>query len=150
MSLSRRHSKGEGRRRRGEINGRRAIVVRDMPGHVSERWGSVSPELERDYNSAAVCRRGHAETMAIEFRDEETSKRCAICGAEVLTACEECGSRIRGNLAGMGGLHAARFLRHVWISSSLVEPAGQDLPTPRHPRRLRNPASRKASCTRAA
>jgi hypothetical protein len=26
-----------------------------------------------------------------------------MCGAEVLTACEECGSRIRGNPAGMWG-----------------------------------------------
>ena len=80
MSLSRRHSKGEHRRRRVEINGRRAIVVRDMPGQGNdyagpfrERWGSVSPELERDYNSAAVCRRGHAETMAIEFRARDVT-----------------------------------------------------------------------------
>ena len=47
------------------------------------------------YDSAAVCRRGHAFTTHTE-RAAEVAARCASCGAEVLTACPECNHRIRG------------------------------------------------------
>jgi hypothetical protein len=57
-------------------------------------------QRELDYYSAAVCKRGHAETTSIEYLDEPPPERCSACGAEVLTACESCGKRIRGNAPG--------------------------------------------------
>jgi len=56
-----------------------------------------------DYYSAAVCRRGHDATSIVELAEEPLPKRCVECGAEVLTACQECGFRIRGGAAGWGG-----------------------------------------------
>jgi hypothetical protein len=46
------------------------------------------------YQSAAVCRRGHVLTGAIEDH-REVADRCTECGAPVLTACPDCGHRIR-------------------------------------------------------
>lgn len=48
-----------------------------------------------DYYSAAVCRRGHAETIVLE-RTGSVANRCTTCGAEVLRGCPECGRPIRG------------------------------------------------------
>jgi hypothetical protein len=47
------------------------------------------------YTGAAVCTRGHAITK--DVRRMEVAKRCPDCGAAVLTACRECGARIRGD-----------------------------------------------------
>lgn len=60
------------------------------------------PPRDRDYNSAAVCRRGHVETTVIERRSEELPERCQQCGAPILTACP---ARIRGNPVGVIGLY---------------------------------------------
>jgi hypothetical protein len=46
------------------------------------------------YQRAGVCRRGHVESRDIGFNPP--GKRCSRCGAEVLTACPECGAQIRG------------------------------------------------------
>jgi hypothetical protein len=46
------------------------------------------------YSPAAVCRRGHVETG--DTTKWPFSKRCPECGAQILTACPTCGSRIRG------------------------------------------------------
>jgi hypothetical protein len=56
-----------------------------------------------DYTSAAVCRRGHPARIAIEYAEEPIAQRCDTCGAEVLTACPECGQRIRGGFVGVIG-----------------------------------------------
>jgi hypothetical protein len=40
-----------------------------------------------------VCRRGHVATRIVS---EKPSDRCSHCGAPVLTACPQCGNRIRG------------------------------------------------------
>ncbi len=47
------------------------------------------------WRPAAVCRRGHVETTDITLR-EQIGSRCGKCGAEILTQCPACGSRIRG------------------------------------------------------
>lgn len=47
------------------------------------------------YDSAAVCRRGHAYTAHLE-RAAQTPNRCVTCGAQILTECPACGERIRG------------------------------------------------------
>ncbi|GAB3164907.1 hypothetical protein GCM10027059_21740 [Myceligenerans halotolerans] len=54
------------------------------------------------YQGAAVCRRGHVETDCLELEPEPEAVRsavvhnCSRCGATILTACRECGQRIRG------------------------------------------------------
>ena len=50
------------------------------------------------YTPAAVCRRGHLESADINS-DPVEGGRCSDCGSEVLTACPECGTRIRGFIA---------------------------------------------------
>jgi hypothetical protein len=45
-----------------------------------------------NFNTAAVCRRGHVQTCDVEI--DGTDKWCPICGAEVLTSCPACGWRI--------------------------------------------------------
>jgi hypothetical protein len=59
------------------------------------------------YKPAAVCRRGHVESINTETRTE-IAPRCAECGAEILTGCPSCGGRIRGHFSvpgviGFGG-----------------------------------------------
>lgn len=50
------------------------------------------------YQSAAICRRGHTQAAALEYRAEgDVGERCAKCGAKVITVCESCGHRIRGD-----------------------------------------------------
>lgn len=46
------------------------------------------------YTEAAVCRRGHVATGNTE--ENEVPARCSKCGAQVVTLCGSCGSRIRG------------------------------------------------------
>lgn len=48
------------------------------------------------YRPAAVCRRGHLITDDTT-RGAEVGERCTKCGAKVLTACPDCGFRIRGD-----------------------------------------------------
>lgn len=55
-----------------------------------------SDESERShYRPAAVCKRGHVQ--ARDITDREVAERCPTCGAKVLTACANCGFRIRGH-----------------------------------------------------
>jgi hypothetical protein len=49
---------------------------------------------ESYYTEAAVCRRGHVATG--NTAEHEVPARCSKCGANVLTACASCGTRIRG------------------------------------------------------
>lgn len=60
-----------------------------------------------DYNSAAVCRRGHIATNRIEYSEAPPPKRCAECGAEVMTECPHCSYRIRGAAVGFHGADEA-------------------------------------------
>jgi hypothetical protein len=47
------------------------------------------------YRPAAICRRGHVITGAIDPTNP-VQQRCHTCGAQVLTKCEGCGARLRG------------------------------------------------------
>lgn len=48
------------------------------------------------YMSAAVCRRGHVITDRMEHHGQ-IGERCTTCGGRILTACPECGYRLRGD-----------------------------------------------------
>jgi hypothetical protein len=48
-----------------------------------------------DYEAALVCRRGHVESWWSSVRKAPPA-RCAECGSPILSACPECGHRIRG------------------------------------------------------
>jgi hypothetical protein len=52
---------------------------------------------ESYYTSAAVCRRGHVATDDLNRRAHgEWLQHCATCGAEILSWCPGCGTRIKG------------------------------------------------------
>jgi hypothetical protein len=66
------------------------VDARRGRGHRPER-------LSQDgYQSAAVCTRGHAATGSIEVSPNLAGKFCKDCGGEILTACPNCKTRIRG------------------------------------------------------
>lgn len=49
------------------------------------------------YKGAAICRRGHVETVYVDPREQRAlAENCPKCGARVLTACPSCDLRIRG------------------------------------------------------
>ncbi len=50
------------------------------------------------YNSAAVCRRGHVQTAWLEHHG--TDEKCGTCGAPVLVACPACGWHIPSGRSG--------------------------------------------------
>jgi hypothetical protein len=65
------------------------------------------PEDGPRYHTAAVCRRGHVESEVVEYAGAgEIPNRCARCGAEVLTACPSCETRIRGAQGGVYGAYS--------------------------------------------
>ena len=47
------------------------------------------------FQHAAICRRGHVESTAIQF-EPLPAQRCGQCGAKVLFNCEECDAPLRG------------------------------------------------------
>jgi hypothetical protein len=52
---------------------------------------------ESYFTSAAVCRRGHVATSDLNRRAHgEWLQHCTVCGAEVLSWCPHCGTRIKG------------------------------------------------------
>ncbi len=73
--------------------------------------GAHDPELARTgrgtirtmssdsyYTSAAVCRRGHVATSDLNRRAQgEWLQYCTACGAEILSWCPTCGTRIKGH-----------------------------------------------------
>ena len=76
-------------------------------------------ESER-YETAAVCRRGHVESAALAYPGGPIPPRCAAGGAKILTACPECGERIRG-LGGEADYEPPDFCDHCssplpWVS----------------------------------
>ena len=54
------------------------------------------------YRSAAVCRRGHAASAALESVPL-AGDFCSQCGSPVLRACTKCEARIRGSRYGIAG-----------------------------------------------
>jgi hypothetical protein len=52
------------------------------------------------YYTAAVCRRGHVETPAVEYHGEEVAPYCSTCGQPILTACPDCETPLRGRPEG--------------------------------------------------
>ncbi len=58
---------------------------------------------ERDYYSAAICRRGHVETMRIELNSQKIKAHCEKCGAPILTSCPNCEKAIQGAPTGLMG-----------------------------------------------
>ncbi|WP_165358507.1 DUF2321 domain-containing protein [Haloactinopolyspora alba] len=66
------------------------------------KWPAAEQEGARRggsfYLGAAVCKRGHVETVDLEPGGPVTvSDACPSCGARMLTACRSCGVRIRGD-----------------------------------------------------
>lgn len=51
------------------------------------------------HEGAAICRRGHVETSFLKPMDADKAipENCPTCGARVLTACQHCDLRIRGD-----------------------------------------------------
>lgn len=54
------------------------------------------------YMDGAVCRRGHPNSSDLRYK--AASQRCAECGATVLTTCEHCDGRLRGDYDAPGVL----------------------------------------------
>jgi len=73
------------------------------------------------YRPAAICKRGHVISGAIE-PGTEIQSRCHRCGAPVLTACAKCSHRLRGRAQNVGGnLTVPEFCDscgapHPWLS----------------------------------
>ena len=55
------------------------------------------------YYTAAICRRGHVLTTAVELVEERPAPYCIECGSEVITHCSRCDTRVRGLRRGGGG-----------------------------------------------
>ena len=58
---------------------------------------------EPDYYSAAICRRGHVETMRIELKNQKIKAHCEKCGTLILTSCPSCEKAIQGAPTGAMG-----------------------------------------------
>lgn len=56
-----------------------------------------------EYLSAAVCKRGHVESPALELARGNLAKRCQQCGARILSSCPSCNAHIRGQVLGLIG-----------------------------------------------
>jgi hypothetical protein len=54
--------------------------------------------MNREYATAAICRRGHVQVSDLDMGG--VSKRCPTCGQEILTKCPACGAPIRGRRIG--------------------------------------------------
>jgi hypothetical protein len=61
-----------------------------------------------DYMAAAVCRDGHP--ISDDVTSHPPSERCDQCGADVLTACPNCGQSIRGYYRIPGASYAAAYM----------------------------------------
>jgi len=62
--------------------------------------------MDDRFYSAAICRRGHIVDSMLGshprgYSSPPAPNKCATCGAQVLTACPSCGSRLRGHLRGV-------------------------------------------------
>jgi hypothetical protein len=65
------------------------------------KWPDKDLEAYREHSSyykgAAICRRGHVETVHLVPMDlKAIPENCPTCGARVLTGCPNCDLRIRG------------------------------------------------------
>ena len=58
--------------------------------------------LAMEYTHAAICRRGHLESLDMSVW--APSPRCTTCGAVVLQSCPQCQARIRGLRRGSGAV----------------------------------------------
>jgi hypothetical protein len=100
------------------------LVVVGESDCEQEGAGMVVSELYGDrYTMAAICRRGHVESINIAGRT--MPPRCPECGASILMACASCGARIRGYMKDSvvfgGGFDAPEFCDgcgapHPWAS----------------------------------
>jgi predicted nucleotide-binding protein len=48
------------------------------------------------YDTMQVCLNGHQITSMADSHPEHTKKRCPDCGAETITKCEQCNTKIQG------------------------------------------------------
>jgi hypothetical protein len=71
---------------------------------------------ERDYRSAAICKRGHVETSSVELRSDNIKPRCDKCGALILTACPSCSKPIQGARTVVFGVYSPpEFCTHCGV-----------------------------------
>lgn len=77
---------------------------------VSRLTYELDPMGRRHWNgdrfTAAVCRRGHATSWAVERDASPAPDHCPECGARVLTDCPACGERIQGSLTRVAAPYA--------------------------------------------
>ena len=52
------------------------------------------------YDTAQICKNGHLITRSAESDETFREDFCRKCGAKTITACEQCGQKIRGRLHG--------------------------------------------------
>jgi len=82
-----------------------------------------------DYYTAQVCLNGHAINEVLESVDDSDQRFCDTCGAQTITACQTCGTVIRGRYRHLGFTPAPAYSPpsychgcgkpHPWTASSL-------------------------------
>jgi hypothetical protein len=61
--------------------------------------GTGEPVYE-GYDTALICENGHQITPFAETHPEKREDHCSKCGVKTVTACANCGEKIRGHLHG--------------------------------------------------
>src|SRR2546426_7918430 len=59
-------------------------------------WSEEPATVLSSYDVAQICRNGHVINDLSASQPEHNSPRCAKCGAETITACPKCETKIRG------------------------------------------------------